>query len=79
MDMTTVFPLPVAILQAIRRTNQLRRLVEYRQALARPPRQVQAQEHLAILDAIVGHDFLRAASLMRAHLEDARRDKVIRH
>lgn len=64
------------ILQSVRRTDQLRRLVEYRQARARQARQGQAQEHLQILDALAAHDALRAASLMRAHLEGARRGKV---
>jgi len=64
------------ILQAVRRTDQLRRLVEYRQARSREPRQTQAKEHLEILDAIAAHDALKAASLMRAHLEGARRGKV---
>lgn len=65
------------ILQSVRRTDQLRRLVEYRQATrARSPRQTQAQEHLKILDAIAANDALQAAALMRAHLEGARRGKV---
>lgn len=64
------------ILQSVRRTDQLRRLVEYRQARARRPRQTQAQEHLQILAAIAAGDPLQAASLMRAHLEGARRGKV---
>lgn len=64
------------ILQAVRRTDQLRRLVEYRQARSREPRQTQAKEHLEILSAIAAHDALRAATLMRAHLEGARRGKV---
>ena len=64
------------ILQAVRRTDQLRRLVEYRQARSRSPRQTQAREHLDILDAIEQGDHLKAASLMRAHLEGARRGKV---
>lgn len=64
------------ILQSVRRTDQLRRLVEYGQARSRKPRQTQAQEHLQILDAIAANDPLQAASLMRAHLEGARRGKV---
>lgn len=64
------------ILQAVRRTDQLRRLVEYRQARSRRPRQTQAKEHLEILDAIAANDALRAATLMRGHLEGARRGKV---
>lgn len=64
------------ILQSVRRTDQMRRLVEYRQARARAPRQTQARQHLEILDAIAAGDALKAAALMRAHLEGARRDKA---
>jgi DNA-binding GntR family transcriptional regulator len=64
------------IAQSVRRMDRLRRLVEYRQAKARKPRQGQALEHLAILDAIAQHDLLRAAALMRDHIEGARRAKV---
>jgi len=64
------------VLQSVRRVNQLRRLVEYRQAARRGARQTQAAEHLAILDAIERQDFMQAASLMRAHLDGARRAKL---
>lgn len=65
------------VLQSVRRINQLRRLVEYRQASTRRrARHTQASEHLAILDAIEKHDFAHAASLMRAHLDGARRGKL---
>lgn len=64
------------ILQSIKRVNQLRRLVEYRQASRRAPRQTQAQEHLKILEAIARQDFVTAAALMRSHLDGARRAKV---
>jgi DNA-binding GntR family transcriptional regulator len=64
------------ILQAVRRLNQLRRLVEYRQAKQRPPRQTHAREHLAILDKLGDSDFLSAATLMRMHLDNARREKA---
>lgn len=63
------------ILQAVRRVNQLRRLVEYRQASQRNPRQTQASEHLEILRAIESHDLIQAAGLMRSHLDGARRGK----
>lgn len=65
------------VLQSVRRINQLRRLVEYRQTSKRSPRQTQASEHLAILDAIEQQDFVQAASLMRAHLNGARRGKLL--
>ncbi|SEF27942.1 DNA-binding transcriptional regulator, GntR family [Variovorax sp. NFACC28] len=64
------------VLQSVRRINQLRRLVEYRQASKRGPRHTHAGEHLAILDAIEKQDFMQAANLMRAHLNDARRNKL---
>ncbi len=63
------------ILQSVRRVNQLRRLVEYRQASQRAPRQNQASEHLEILQAIEAMDAVRAASLMKSHLDGARRGK----
>jgi DNA-binding GntR family transcriptional regulator len=63
-------------LQTIQRLNQLRRLVEYRQAGARPPRRTQAEEHLSILAAIQKNDVIEAAGLMRKHLDGARRAKV---
>jgi len=55
--------------------DQLRRLVEYCQARKRHPRREQAREHLAIIGAIASQDMLKAAALLRAHLEDARRKK----
>jgi DNA-binding GntR family transcriptional regulator len=64
------------ILQTVRRLDQLRRLVEYRQAKQRLPRKKQAEEHLAILDSITQGDLLSAATKMRAHLDGARRAKV---
>lgn len=64
------------IAQSVRRMDRLRRLVEYRQAKARKPRREQALEHVAILDAIAQHDLLRAAALLRDHIEGARRAKV---
>jgi len=64
------------IVQSVRRINQQRRLVEYHQASKRPQRQTQSQEHLEILDAITRQDFVAAASLLRNHLDGARRGKA---
>ncbi len=64
-------------LQTLRRLDQVRRLVEYRQARHELPRQELAREHIAILDAIALGDNLSAASLMRQHIEDARRKKAV--
>jgi len=63
------------LLQTIRRLNQLRRLVEYRQTVRLPHRK-QAEEHLRIIDAIAQNDYPRAATLMREHLQGAQRKKV---
>lgn len=63
------------ILHAVRRVNSLRRLVEYRQASQRSPRQTQAREHLEILRAIEQQDLILAAGLLRTHLDGARRAK----
>ncbi|WP_260475502.1 FCD domain-containing protein [Pseudomonas aeruginosa] len=62
--------------QTVRRLDQLRRLVEYRQASARSPRKEQAEEHLAIIECLEHGDRLAAADQMRRHLEKARRHKV---
>ena len=62
--------------QSVRRVNQLRRLVEYSQADNREPRKHQALEHLAILEAISQQDVLHAATLLREHLNNARRTKA---
>lgn len=64
-------------LQTIRRLDQLRRLAEYRQSRQDLPRQALAREHLDILSAIEVGDNLLAASLMRQHIEAARRKKAI--
>jgi DNA-binding GntR family transcriptional regulator len=66
------------ILQGVRGTNRLRRLIEYRNASqGRGPRRAQVIEHLEILDAIAANDKKRAAALMRAHLAGALREKVL--
>lgn len=65
------------IAQGVRRADQLRRLVEYRQAAQeRGPRRAQTVEHLEILDAIERCQQATAAELMRVHLEGARQIKV---
>lgn len=63
-------------LQTIRRLDQLRRLVEYRQADKRSARKEQAEEHLAILAYLEQGDRTAAADHMRRHLDRARRHKV---
>ena len=66
------------ILQGVRGTNRLRRLIEYRNASqGRGPRRAQVLEHLEILDAVAANDRKKAAALMRAHLAGALREKVL--
>lgn len=62
--------------QTIRRLNQLRRLVEYRHAKIRPARKQHAEDHLAIIAAIHAADFIKAAAMMKAHLDKSRREKI---
>ena len=62
--------------QSIRRMDNLRRLVEYSQARERSPRKTQALEHLAILRAIAQQDILKAAALLKEHINNARKAKA---
>lgn len=65
------------ILFGVRRTNQLRRLVEYRQTiLDRELRRQRIRDHLSILDAIAKRDIPHAAKLLRDHLDGANREKI---
>ena len=65
------------ILQGVRRTDRLRRLIEYRQAANnRSLRREQVIEHLEILDAIAAGELSAAAERMRAHLDEARLKKT---
>jgi DNA-binding GntR family transcriptional regulator len=64
-------------LQTLRRLDQMRRLAEYRQSSQSLPRRELAQEHLDILDALERGDVLTAASLMRQHIDAARRKKAV--
>jgi len=64
------------IVQAIRRINQQRRLIEYRAAARRGARRVQAEQHLEIIDALEHTRIAHAVALLKEHLEGARRTKV---
>ncbi len=64
------------ILQSLERVDSLRRLIEYGMTSDRPARGKHAAQHLKILEAIEAGDAIGAATRMREHLEDARRDKV---
>lgn len=66
----------VVAIQILRRLDKVRRLAEYRQAVRPLPRQDLAREHCEVLLAIEAGDTLTAASLLRAHIDGARRQKV---
>lgn len=62
-------------LDAVKRMNRLRRLMEYRLAVDRSRLTGQCREHLAILDRLESGDRAEAAEYLRAHIEGARRIK----
>lgn len=64
------------ILHSLKRLDQLRRLVEYRQAEKRYFRQQQSSGHVEILLTIQAGDYSQAAVLMHEHLENAKHNKV---
>ncbi|EIM29396.1 GntR family transcriptional regulator [Microvirga lotononidis] len=53
---------------AVRRVNRLRRLIEYRITVNRSRLPLQSQEHLHILDLIEAGDRQRAAEFLRVHI-----------
>ncbi|MGO4525155.1 GntR family transcriptional regulator [Microvirga sp. 2MCAF35] len=53
---------------AVRRVNRLRRLIEYRITVDRSRLPLQSREHLHILDLIEAGDRQRAAEFLRAHI-----------
>ncbi len=63
-------------LEAIRRVNRLRRLIEYHATLDRSRLRGQCQEHLEILDRLEGGDLSSAAAYLKIHIEGARKVKV---
>lgn len=63
-------------LDAIKRVNRLRRLIEYHATVDRSRLTRQCQEHLEILDRLEGGDLPSAAAFLRVHIEGARRIKV---
>ncbi len=63
-------------LEAIKRVNRLRRLIEYHATLDRSRLRGQCQEHLEILDRLEGGDLSSAAAYLKIHIEGARKVKV---
>jgi DNA-binding GntR family transcriptional regulator len=63
-------------LDAIKRVDRLRRLMEYRATLDRSRVRQQCCEHLEILDRLESGDLPSAAAYLRVHIEGARRSKA---
>jgi DNA-binding GntR family transcriptional regulator len=59
-------------LDAVKRVNRLRRLMEYRVTLDRSRLPQQCREHLKILDLLEAGDFPTASTQLRKHIDGAR-------
>jgi DNA-binding GntR family transcriptional regulator len=59
-------------LDAVKRVNRLRRLMEYRVTLDRSRLPQQCREHLRILDLLEAGDFATASAQLRKHIDGAR-------
>jgi DNA-binding GntR family transcriptional regulator len=62
-------------LDALRRVNQVRRLMEYRVTVDRSRLDRQCREHLELLDLLEAGELRTAAAFLRVHIEGARRIK----
>lgn len=63
-------------LDALRRINRLRRLIEYHITVDRSRLAVQCREHLEVLDRLEQGDRADAAEFLRAHIDRARQIKT---
>jgi DNA-binding GntR family transcriptional regulator len=61
---------------ALRKVNQLRRLVEYRAKLDREHMQRQCEEHLVLIDLVKRGERMEASHFLRNHLDGARKRKA---
>ncbi|MFE7442288.1 GntR family transcriptional regulator [Streptomyces chartreusis] len=64
------------LLDAVRRQNRLRRLIEYRHQLDRSRLANQAREHLRLLDLVERGDLKEASAFLGRHLDKARSIKT---
>lgn len=63
------------LLDALRKVNQLRRLVEYRAKLDRAKMREQCEEHLVLIDLLRRGERVEASHYLRQHLDGARQRK----
>ncbi|MBH1964048.1 MAG: GntR family transcriptional regulator [Comamonadaceae bacterium] len=68
----------VFILEALRRLNRLRRLMEYGKAVNRSAAALRCKEHLTLIDLLLTDQRDAAADFMRLHLRDAAREKSVK-
>lgn len=64
------------LLDAVRRQNRLRRLIEYRHQVDRSRLAQQAREHLRLLDLVEKGDLAEASAFLREHLDKVRSIKT---
>lgn len=64
------------LLDAVRRQNRLRRLIEYRHQLDRSRLARQAREHLRLLDLVEDGDLRQASEFLHTHLDKVRSIKT---
>lgn len=64
------------LLDALRKINQQRRLVEYRAKLDREQMRTQCQEHLVLIDLIRRGERVEASHFLRQHLNGAKQRKA---
>jgi DNA-binding GntR family transcriptional regulator len=63
-------------IDALRRVNQVRRLIEYRLTVDRSRLERQCREHLELLEMIEGGDLVTASAYLRVHIGTARMIKI---
>lgn len=66
----------VFILDALKRINRLRRLLEYRQDVERAAAARRCREHTVLIELLLSGDLSAAADFLRLHLLDAAREKA---
>ena len=66
----------VFILDALKRINRLRRLLEYRQAVDREAAARRCREHMVLIELLLSGKLSAAADFLRLHLLDAAREKA---
>ncbi|EJL77862.1 transcriptional regulator [Polaromonas sp. CF318] len=64
------------LLDALRKVNQLRRLMEYRSKLDRSHMRLQCEEHLVLIDLLRRNERVEASHFLREHLNGAKTRKA---